>query len=90
MSSPESVKIDIEKGTLTIQMVDKDPLVVIKGDDYLRAADYAKILRRDLVVKIVDHTKSALSDQSSRLSGDRTGWSKVLKAFEQELSTRSS
>ena len=89
MSDSESIKIDTEKGTLTIKIVGKDPLVVIKNDDCSLAADYAKILRAELLISLIEHTQKELSEQHSHLSNtEKATLSKIVKVFERELGGR--
>jgi hypothetical protein len=86
MSDSEFIKIEPKDGTLTIQFAGEEPLIVIKGNDEGRAADYAKILRPDLLAKMVDEIKMTLAERPSGLSSSESGnLARLLKVFEQEL-----
>lgn len=86
----DTIKIDPAKATLTI-FVGKEAVVVVRTDESVQAAKYAKLLRRKVLSDLVNHLKTQLADDNAGLdTGEKHKLSKVLKAFEKEYDSRKS
>ena len=88
--SSEFIKIDPAKGTLSI-FVGKDPVVVVRTDEFDRAFKYAKLLRRRVLADLIHYIKVQLADESAGLDAvEKLKLSKTLKVFEKERASRRS
>ena len=86
----EFIRIDPAKSTLTI-FVGKDPVVVVRTDEFDRAFKYAKLLRRRVLADLIHYIKVQLADESAGLdTGEKRKLSKTLKGFEKERASRRS